>query len=84
MRLRNRLHRGLQHISFFFVCFVDFFSLKEDAFTERKEKKEEKKKKKERKRKKKNEERKKMKGRFTQEKSSTQENTVAHDNFHKD
>lgn len=45
MRLRNRLHRGLQHISFFFVCFVDFFSLKEDAFTERKEKKEEKKKK---------------------------------------
>lgn len=46
MRLRNRLHRGLQHISFFFVCFVDFFSLKEDAFTERKEKKEEKKKRK--------------------------------------
>lgn len=60
MRLRNRLHRGLQHISFFFfVCFVDFFSLKEDAFTERKEKKEEKKKgkekEKEKRRKKKNE-----------------------------
>lgn len=70
MRLRNRLHIGLQHISLFL-----FFLLKEERhITKRKKKKKE-----EGKKKKEN-----RKGQFTQVKSSTQENTVAHNNFHKD
>lgn len=78
MRLRNRLHIGLQHISLFL-----FFLLKEKRHLYQKKKKKKKKEKREIKKKKK-ETKGKRKGQFTQEKNSTQENTVAHNNFHKD
>lgn len=68
MRLRNRLHIGLQHISLFL-----FFLLKEERHITKRKKKRGRKEKKEN-----------RKGQFTKVKSSTQENTVAHNNFHKD
>lgn len=75
MRLRNRLHIGLQHISLFL-----FFSFKRRKTYYQKKNKG----KKGRKKTPKQTQKEKRKGQFTQERSRTQENTVAHNNFHKD